>query len=79
MCGRYANGSGRRGKHRSPRTRQPPSATFPTAPPYRYRSQDPLALRAFQARPDRMEFLSIRTHAKLLLLAFEDGRKKTEA
>jgi hypothetical protein len=35
------------------------------------------AVAAFQARPDRMEFLSIRSHAKLLLLAFEDGRKMT--
>ena len=35
------------------------------------------AVSAFEARPDRMEFLSIRTHAKILLLAFEDGRRIT--
>jgi hypothetical protein len=35
------------------------------------------AVNAFKARPGRMEFLSLRTHAKLLLLAFEDGRKMT--
>jgi hypothetical protein len=32
---------------------------------------------AFEARPGRMEYRSLRTHAKLLLLAFEDGRKMT--
>ena len=35
------------------------------------------AAEAFAARPDRMEFLSIRTHAKILLLAFADGRRLT--
>ena len=35
------------------------------------------AVTSFEARPERMEFLSVRTHAKLLLLAFEDGRRIT--
>lgn len=35
------------------------------------------AVEAFAMRPDRAEFLSVRTHAKLALLAFEDGRTMT--
>lgn len=31
----------------------------------------------FQARPGSMDFLSLRAHAKLLLLALEDGRRMT--
>lgn len=37
---------------------------------------DPAA-EEFRKRPERMEFLSIRTHAKILLIAFEDGRRLT--
>ncbi len=32
---------------------------------------------AFEAHPGRMEYRSLRTHAKLLLLSFEDDRKMT--
>lgn len=35
------------------------------------------AVAEFKARPARMEFMSIRTHAKILLLAFADGRRLT--
>jgi hypothetical protein len=37
---------------------------------------DPAA-EEFRKRPVRMNFLSIRTHAKILLIAFEDGRRLT--
>src|SRR5207253_10013161 len=35
------------------------------------------ALAEFSKRPDRMTSLSLRTHAKILLLALADGRKVT--
>lgn len=31
----------------------------------------------FQARPERMEYLSVRTHCKLLLIGLSDGRRLT--
>lgn len=36
-----------------------------------------VAVEEFAKRPDRMQFLSIRTHAKILLMALRDGRRVT--